>query len=268
MKERPILFRAEMVRAILDGRKTQTRRIVKLGESEVLEKEQRKIGFEFAPEQAVAGDLSWVAALGGSKEGVEQLRRCQQLSVPVRHPDDTATRWDDCPRNRIYCPYGEPGDRLWVKETHAFYSLNFEDTGKWHPSDRDLCCHYREGLPSEMEQQIDKWRPSIFMPRWASRITLEITSIRVERLQDISEADSNAEGIETVSAGNFGAWKNYRFKTSHPRRGTVLTDEEHRLVGYQCPVRSYRSLWEHINGLGSWAANPWVWVIEFRRIDQ
>ena len=93
-----------------------------------------------------------------------------------------------------------------------------------------------------------KWRPSIFMPRWVSRITLEITDVRVERLQDISEADAIAEGVEYLP--DVGGWRCYMNE-----RG-----------GYTYAVTSYRSLWESINGPGSWAANPWVWVIGYRRV--
>lgn len=104
------------------------------------------------------------------------------------------------------------------------------------------------------------------MPRWASRITLEIEAVRVERLQEISASDAQEEGIESVSCDALGAWKNYLFKTTHPRNGVNVTDVEHRIVVYQDPVKSYRSLWESINGPGSWDANPYVSVIQFRSI--
>lgn len=234
MKERPILFSGPMVRAILDGTKTQTRRVVK-------------------PQPFWSHYLQPMWGKSPGRNPVEFGEKWLWREVGPDYPDGES---DD-----RRCKFGVPGDRLWVKETFAP-----RDEQAMNEKDKEHI-FYRADYETKYESD-GLWKPSIYMPRWASRITLEITGIRVERLQDISEADSNAEGLETVSAGNFGAWKNYRFKTSHPRRGTVLTDEEHRLVGYQCPVRSYRSLWEHINGLDSWATNPWVWVIEFRRIDQ
>jgi len=108
-----------------------------------------------------------------------------------------------------------------------------------------------------------KWRPSIFMPRWASRLELEITEVRVERLNAITEADAIAEGIEQRESC---AWNNYLFQTAHPKRGEKITDEQHRIRGYVDPRESYRSLWESINGPGSWALNPYVWALTFRRI--
>ena len=203
-KERPILFSGPMVRSILEGRKTQTRRIVKL---------KRHDGFEVGP----------------NYEGEHW---------PVRGGD------------RMPCPYGKPGDRLWVREksrvasvttgNRAWYSLDYADgggsgvipgeiPGKWFP---------------EMSHNIDgsiRWKPSIHMPRWASRITLEITGVRVERLQDISEADAIAEGVECCSG-----WIGH---AGEPRR--IFCD-----------------LWKSINGAESWAANSWVWVVEFRRCEQ
>lgn len=205
-RERPILFKGAMVRAILDGKKTQTRRIVKTTDGS---------------EAYVSDGKVWKPA-----------------------PVD----WS----GYIECPQGAPGDRLWVKETHALYALNFNhagcgNIGTWHPFDRDVCCHYREGCPSELAERFDKWRPSIFMPRWASRLTLQITGVRVERLQAITEDDARAEGI--VSTCDDPA-------TCPSCRGMT-----HR--------RGYHFLWNEINGPRgpkSWDANPWVWVITFRRI--
>jgi len=232
MKERPILFSAAMVRAILSGAKTQTRRVVN---------RQPRLNYP--------GAKTWAERKGSIRWG---------------------WYYDDCtqPRATVYdaehdcqfvadCLYGEVGDRLWVKETHAFYSLNYEDTGKWHPTDRDVCCHYRCGIPSVMEERIDEWRPSIFMPRWASRITLEIVEVRVERLQDISEADAKAEGLisdefpiggEHVMKYGLEGWQHGWFR--------------------QSPVDAYARLWDSINGTThSWNSNPWVWVITFRRVE-
>jgi hypothetical protein len=217
MAERPILFSGAMVRAILEDRKLQTRRIAK-------------------PQPP---DWTW--------SRVAEYARAQGLTQRVGN-DDYWTK---------PCPYGQAGDQLWVKETHAFLSLDYriggEGVGTWHPSDRDVCCHYRDRCPPEIEQMVSAWRPSIFMPRWASRISLELTAVRVERLQDISEADAKAEGAEPMDVAD-------------------ITDERIEildlpLIDRPSPYRmGYALLWESINGPGSWAANPWVWALSFRRV--
>jgi hypothetical protein len=136
------------------------------------------------------------------------------------------------------CPYGQPGDRLWVKETGwqprepSLKELR-EGADTWPKYSYDA-----DGIDDYDREQFKEWgwkrRPSIFMPRWASRITLELMNVRVERLQDISEADAKAEGVEPYG---------------------------------DCYCVPYRRLWESINGSDSWKANPWVWVVEFRRVD-
>jgi hypothetical protein len=199
MKERPILFSGPMVRAILEGRKTQTRRIVK---------------DPICTNQELYADagLIWYGGFG------------------LRKP----------------CKFGAVGDRLWVKET--FCQPTFEEK-----------CFYRADMPihidrkeSGLNEDIDfvdsdfKWKPSIFMPRWASRITLEIVSVRVERLQWITEEDAKAEGVEPYNA-----------KMYVHGRGVL----EHSYVP------EYAMLWNDINGAGSWSSNPWVWVIEFKKVE-
>ena len=215
MKERPILFSAPMVRALLSGEKTQTRRVVKL-----------KNG-QYIPPSKSADGPGWA----------QMLRSC---------------------------PYGQPGDRLWVRETFQYRGASYDGHGidesewfrcygaggaadNWDPD-------YPHGwwptphmnvkkLDAADEQEgegvtgwVTKRIPGIHMPRWASRITLEVTSVRVERLQDISEADAAAEGVHTDP---------------------------------DCPAYdAYQALWEQINGKGSWDANPWVWVVEHKRIAQ
>lgn len=220
MKERPILFSAPMVRALLAGTKTQTRRAVKL------------------PRRLAGGDLAAAFAdkLWGGTPG---------LHVPM--PDETVQRL----RNPWYWP--EPS-RLWVRETFVLQS-NVEDepppfadgrpikrgdgdyeSSWWQP-------HYRATDPApelyyeDSEDPACRWRPSIFMPRWASRITLEVTGVRAERLQDISRGDAMDEGCPFPNMA----------KGPDPRRW-------------------YADLWEQINGPGSWDANPWVWVIAFTRV--
>lgn len=135
------------------------------------------------------------------------------------------------------CPYGQPGDRLWVRETWREFIDSECVDGVRHELGRDVL--YRaDGDSSKFA-----WRPSIFMPRWASRINLEVVHVRVEKLQDISEADAIAEG----APGGHGSIPGYLY---------AATPHEH-----------YRHIWESINGTGSWDANPWVWVVEFKRIE-
>lgn len=196
MKERPILFSAPMVRAILEGQKTQTRRIYK-------NRKHPDFGCDMA--------------------GCELVREQQHFI------------------DRI-CPYGQPGDRLWVREAWQ---------GDKHDFDAGIMPLYR----ATDERTEAGWRPSIHMPRWASRILLEVTAVRVERLQAISEADAIAEGIESVrNEGKY--WRDYSNPAGRDCESmTAVT-----------PVESYRTLWESINGQGSWAANPWVWVVEFNKV--
>ena len=189
-----------MVRAILDGRKTQTRRVVKGAEKE-----------------------TWQ----GGECGIR----------------DPYVYWNIGGRAHR-CPYGQPGDRLWVRE--AWAPLFEEDTG--------FCgVRFAAGGMAEEDKRAgeyldgtDRWRSPVCMPRWASRITLELVSVRVERLNEISEEDAIAEGIARFD----GAWASY----------------DKIMWRYTAPENSFRSLWQSINGPGSWAENPWVWVVEFRRV--
>lgn len=232
MKERPILFKAEMVRAILDGRKTQTRRVI-AGQPELTEHG----GFAYSDR---AGKR-WLAGLGGCY--AETVRNFMK-NVP--------------------CTYGQQGDQLWVRETWRIGAWNEDEEqvaidyfadGYCRKEWLDVPLDERDMFSRLWQQSTDdaikalgqqdkyKWEPgqspcrkrtSIHMPRWASRIQLEITNVRVERLQDISEADAEAEGC------------------------FALGDCE-------CTARrQYGELWESINGTGSWNTNPWVWVIEFK----
>ncbi len=226
MKERPILFSGPMVRALLEGSKTQTRRICK---------------------PANAAELSFVVNAGKAEFGDEE--------------GDV----------RFRCPYGQPGDRLWVKETfycdHAFYPEGTPASCYWDGKvprkehSPEQMAEQRATMLEEMYFRADgepeweaagktPWRPSIHMPRWVSRITLEVTGVRVERLQDISEADARAEGCDSEFADS-------AYQRVHGGS----------LCGPQCRY-AYAKLWDVINGAGAYAANPWVWVIEFRRIPQ
>lgn len=186
MSERGILFSAPMVRALLDGSKTQTRRAIKPDPGSNINPVRNNL-------------IVWQWAT------VESRRRC---------------------------PYGAEGDRLWVRETHWWFKDEVDhETGYFPPKLTSEDVQYR----ADCDDGRKVWRPSIFMPRWASRITLEITEVRVERLQDISRGDAMAEGCPFPNMA----------EGDNPRSW-------------------YRGLWESINGVDSWTANPWVWVIEFR----
>ncbi len=198
MTDRPILFSGEMVRAILDGRKTMTRRVMK-------------------PQPP----LDW----GGISERAAIIANCK---------------------------HGQTGDRLWVRETWAVGDVLNGTKPSQIPSTFNSAFWYMAtgrkdlGIGNYIYEhiKIGKHRPSIFMPRWASRITLEITGVRVERVQDISEEDARAEGAEKIFMENDRYNEIPQFRTG------------------------FEHLWESINysrGFG-WNVNPWVWVIEFRRV--
>ncbi len=181
MSEHPILFSAAMVKAILEGRKTQTRRVIKPQPIHNIKHRE------------------YIAVIDGSKK---------------------------------QCPYGQPGDRLWVRET---WQLS-EEAGMYYPETGrlpDTLCEYAADYSEVERKDGGPWKPSIFMPRWASRITLEVVKVRVERLQDMSYEDAVAEGIDHI---------------------------------YPQGRLQFRMLWDSINakrGYG-WDVNPWVWVVEFK----
>lgn len=215
-RDRPILFSGPMVRAILEGRKTQTRRVVKGISAET----------EFAPDFHT----------NFPEHGMDAVRFEDGHAV-FEYQTGTA----DTREHRVRCPYGQPGDRLWARETWRPKSWSAE--GGWGEIEyaADGAVRQVEGdwsfsqaYPSS--RPVTAWRPSIRMPRWASRITLEITRIRVERVQDITEADAEAEGV--AASANYSA-------------------RDH-----------FGRLWSELNaprGFG-WTVNPWVWVIDFKRI--
>ena len=228
MKERPIIFSAPMVRALLDGTKTQTRRVVKPEGAHHL--------FQFRGTTAAAG----------ADEPTGEWGWCGSSNVVNKH---------------IRCPYGKPGDRLWVRETHSIgpgHGVHLE------PSESAGALrfpHVTYAADGAVERREERWsgafatsRPSIHMPRWASRITLEVTGVRVERLQDISETDAQSEGCDGLH------WDGIEGKAAD------LIDWP--LKSSTRPfANDYAVLWESINGPGSWDENPWVWVIEFERIE-
>jgi hypothetical protein len=200
MADRPILFSAPMVRALLAGTKTQTRRVVKP-----------------QPDIVRLEPITAEITSGFVAKKTPEDERHGRLGKIIR------------------CPHGLPGDRLWVREAWS---------GDKHRVD------YRADGESRHDRMVGGWRPSIHMPRWASRITLEVTGVRVERLQDISEADAKAEGVKPREVRQFWLYGASAEKRAQPYR--------------QAAVDPYRELWESINGAGSWNANPWVWVVEFK----
>jgi hypothetical protein len=221
MKERGILFSAPMVRALLAGTKTQTRRALK-----------RQPWASCSIEEGGDGESPFVySSLHGAGPGHE----VEEERTPCR------------------CPYGVPGDRLWVRETWAF-----ERNAIGSAREEEGPFVYR-ATDSEQRRLCDRWRPSIHMPRWASRILLEIVSVRVERLQDIRAADARAEGLHRYPYD----WRDSEF----PLDDVAYEPFEGFGTRYSCASQAYCALWESINGAGSWAANPWVWSVEFRRIE-
>jgi hypothetical protein len=247
-KERPILFTEAMVRAILKGQKTQTRRIVKdIPAQPAPNCHPNKLAIH--PEPYFDSYCS--------ERKTRENPRAMSVDWCWWQVDDRQCL------PTIKCPYGQPGDLLWVREAWCtgerldefnateiaakandagfktgpygpiWYFANYEYR-KW--SDRDL---FDFGNPGRR-------RHARFMPRWASRLTLRITNIRVERLQSISKSDAIAEGIQNLG-GDTERW-------GIPGEGYA-----------QHPCRAYWLLWESINGVGSWDANPWVWVVEFKR---
>jgi hypothetical protein len=216
MKERPILFSGEMVRAILEGRKTQTRRIVKNLVNTV-------VGTDYCFHE--------------TKDGTWELGF-----------DYVPKTGSGCFLRYIKCPYGKPGDRLWVRETwsccyigdnvdgSATYEIKYKSENQRQSINvsEDQCWKLRNVLDKN-----DVWQPSIHIPRIASRILLEVVSVRVERLQDISEEDAKLEGFTN----------SVLMKTNH------------------YPTVDFRLYWDLINGKKyPWDANHWVWVIEFKKV--
>jgi hypothetical protein len=251
-----------MVRRVLDGSKTQTRRVVKSPAKNTQAKGQAVI------RQRAAGD-PWYG------DHVWSMR-------------DRDGVWQDYTDNEFLsrCPYGVAGDRLWVRETwQAFDAPDGSD--RYGVAYRATCQPDGSftwvgddggGSLSVAAMQIARWRPSIFMPRWASRITLDVVSVRVERLHDITEEDARAEVVEREVVNDCGVtrdlgWRNYLWHGHVGKTITALQSDawHHQFSTYADAPNgegargSFSSLWESINGPGSWDANPWVWVVEFRR---
>jgi hypothetical protein len=202
-----------MVCAVIEGRKTQTRRVVKPQPSE----------------------HHWSAIPGYQQRVTEKCRMVDgRLGIRFAHsiPQNREWDWDDW----TVCPYGAPGDRLYVREAYKF------DDPFNHLPPRDVPVGSTVFYLADngYAPAAARYRHARFMPRWASRISLEVTGVRVERLMDIGDADAQAEG-----------WPG---------------PDQRNSIQSAYPIAWYSCLWEEINGAGSWAANPWVWVVEFKRV--
>lgn len=232
MKERPMLYTGAMVRAVLADAKTMTRRVMKVQPSE------------------------------GSTVTVERYEPAivSRSGELVPGPEVFGAHWGDGEFGLV-CPYGQPGDRLWVRETCRAEELESGQDGVLYLADN----HFRpiNDTPSDAIQwmkmnvygkQGGTNVPSIHMPRWACRLLLEITDVRVERLQDISNEDCIAEGINRIAHGREGYF--YHHQRTEP--------DQHNWCH---PDDAYKELWESLYGAGSWDANPWVWVIEFKKVE-
>ena len=229
MKERPILMNGEMVRAILAGRKTQTRRLVRLTGAE-----------------------------------------CIEVRVDSDHDDGAMWPWSPQHEAWIASPLGDVGDRLWVRETwHDDFggadmprlrNSDGDPDGVLYRADHN-CKSFEAGCPCnpDGDGKRSEWRPSIHMPRWASRITLEVTNVRVERVTDISEADAMAEGVESA-ATKFGSMSDEQTFAGGTCRGETKGSHPHKLA--------FACLWDEIYGdTAPWVKRPWVWAVTFKRVE-
>lgn len=228
MTERGMIFNAEMVRAILAGRKTQTRRIMKV------QPESNHLGLLLITDSTKRSDI-------GKYHWAESNATGNHV------------------RSKLFsCPFGAVGDRIWVRETWSSDFANYYPNDRvWYAADnnRRLDIEVVDGVRGIYSPESDvhapfRWQPSIHMPRWASRILLEITDVRVERLNAISEEDARAEGIIDGGCLNCGEPEPYGCANPEPD----ATD-------------AFAYLWQSIYGQESWNANPWVWVISFERIE-
>ncbi|HBV9140322.1 TPA: hypothetical protein MD909_002403 [Klebsiella pneumoniae] len=237
MTERGMIFNAEMVRAILDGRKTQTRREVKLN-------------LDIA---RLATTYDWATSLAANHyQGLaeEQIQQKAESLRGVIHP----VILDNGQMVSIICPHGKPGDRIWVREAFRVHSLATDvATLVYKASERNSWTEQTHRVPVAVCNKPatpEKWTPSLHMPRWASRILLEITNVRVERLNAISEEDARAEGIIDGGCLNCGEPEPCGCANPEPD----ATD-------------AFAYLWQSIYGQENWNADPWVWVIEFKRVE-
>lgn len=215
-----MIFNGEMVRALLDGRKTQTRRIMKV------QPDTPEFGLRRIIESSIANEI------GMYFWSQDDARGIKARSKPFS------------------CPYGGVGDRIWVRETWA-------EAGAGAPDLKLYRANYPAHVPSHYENvppaEEIRWTPSIHMPRCASRILLEITDVRVERLNAISPEDAEAEGIDMEALAD--------------SQDCYDCIADHNMTGRPTAKGAFKYLWESIYGEENWQANPWVWVIEFKRIE-
>jgi hypothetical protein len=238
MKERPILFSSPMVRAILDGRKTQTRRVM------VPQPEHLQL-HEWRGEMIYEGEHRVWCWKTHTFENLwdEYIREPERLELSCMSP------------------YGIVGDRLWVREAFA-YSVKdtdaFHEPGQYSEDTHDIVCRATSEGTGEWERHEDgkrtsiapPWKPGIHMPRWASRIMLEITEVRVQLLQEIEGEDAAAEGIAVARCGCEVC--------AHSSAMCPADASAH--------IEEYAALWDSINGKRApWSSNPWVWALTFRR---
>ncbi|WP_323115271.1 hypothetical protein [Klebsiella variicola] len=228
MKERGMIFNSEMVRAILSNRKTQTRRVMKV------QPESNQLGLLLITDSTKHSDI-------GKYHWAESNATGNHV------------------RSKLFsCPFGAVGDRIWVRETWSSDFANYYPNDRvWYAADnnRRLDIEVVDGVRGIYSPESDvhvpfRWQPSIHMPRWASRILLEITDVRVERLNAISEEDARAEGIIDGDCLNCGEPEPCGCANPEPD----ATD-------------AFAYLWQSIYGQENWNANPWVWVIEFKRVE-
>jgi hypothetical protein len=231
-RERPILFQGAMVRALLAGTKTQTRRAIK-------PQPPAECGIHY-----MLGNQSWLPP----EKRTPLWHTWEAWGGPLY---DNRPPKHLCGSHDVRCPYGSPGDRLWVREAFMHEPADYCWEASVSIPSRPASTVYRADFPDSKPGE--GWKPSIHLPRKLSRIDLEITEVRVQRLQEISEEDAIAEGIEQMPCAVLGTrlWRNYT-----PGNGWTQS--------LAIAQNSYRSLWELINGAGSWDANPWVWAVSFR----
>lgn len=236
IRERPILFSGEMVRAILAGRKTQTRRLSGLEDVNTY------------PGRLKGDGSMWPLGYRGlCPSDLYIANKAAFAQNPGLFHWFLGEQPEEVNPISVRCPYGVPGDRLYVRETWRNEPVSIA-TGAAYNGARVV---YRADCENAAELPGSPWKPSIHMPRWASRLTLEVVSVRVERLQSTSEVDAQAEGVEFDGRWWLGG--------VHPVKGSLQCWPDARMA--------FSKLWDSINGKRegcSWDANPWVWVVEFR----